>query len=156
MKSTSPLALARSTGATVLATAAMAALLAGCGGDGGSATAKSVPSARSYQGAAEIGRALRAAGATGCSTDASRVECRYQGRYVAATVIDPSLGLTMDTALRSWRSGVGQSALGENGAFAILRGPNWLVTGPDGLVDRARGDLGGRAYHCDHPYGKCS
>ncbi|RFU37004.1 hypothetical protein DZF91_35140 [Actinomadura logoneensis] len=153
MKPKSLFALACSTGGTVLATAA---LLAGCGGDGGSATAKAAPSARSYQDTAEIGRVLRAAGATGCNADPTRVECRYQGRYVAATVLTPSLGLTMDTALRSWRSGVGQSALGENGPFAILRGPNWLLTGPGGLVDRARGDLGGRAYHCDRPYGKCS
>ncbi|MFC5183916.1 hypothetical protein [Actinomadura harenae] len=156
MKPSSPLALVRSTGVTALATVGLATLLAGCGGDGGSATAKSVPSARAYKDATAIGRALRAAGATGCTTDKTRVECRYQGRYVAATVLDPSLGLTVDTALRSWRSGVGQSALGENGAFAILRGPGWLVTGPDGLVDRVRGDLGGRAYHCDHPYGTCS
>ncbi|MFC4913360.1 hypothetical protein [Actinomadura gamaensis] len=160
MKPKSTLALACSTGGTVLATAlataGVAALLAGCGGDGGAATAKSAPSARAYSDTAELGRVLRADGATGCSSDATRVECRYQGRYVAATVLSPGLGLTMDTALRSWRSGVGQSAIGENGAFAILQGPNWLLTGPGELVDKARADLGGHAHHCDHPFGTCS
>ncbi|MBW8487335.1 hypothetical protein [Actinomadura parmotrematis] len=151
MKSKPLLALAGAVGGTILATAGVAAFLAANGDDG----ATPVASARSQQDTKQIAAALRAAGADSCDADATRVECRYEGRYVAATVVTADMGLTMETAVQSWRTGVGQSALGDDAAFALLQGPNWLVTGPDGLVDGVRPKLGGSLLHCDRPYGTC-
>ncbi|WP_153532590.1 hypothetical protein [Actinomadura macrotermitis] len=153
MKPKPLLALAGAIGGTVLATAGVAAFVMG---DGDDDAARPAASARPQQNTGQIAAALRANGATGCDADGTRVECRYDGHYVAATVITPGMGISMQTALEGWRSGVGQSALGEQGAFAILQGPNWLVTGPGELVDRIRPSLGGRALHCDQPYGTCS
>ncbi|MFD0691428.1 hypothetical protein [Actinomadura fibrosa] len=153
MKPTTLLALAGAVGGTVLATAGVAALV--LDGDGGGST-RPAASARSYESAGAIGTVLRRNGATGCTADASRVECRYAGRYVAAIVLTPSMGLTADAALQSWRTGVAQSALGDDGAFAVLQGPNWLVTGPDELVGGVRPSLGGRMLRCDRPYGTCT
>ncbi len=152
MKPKAMLAIAGAVGGTVLATAGVAAFALDGDGDG---SVRPAANARSYQDAAQIGDVLREHGATGCAADPSRVECRYAGRYVAATVITPDLGMTVDTALRSWRTGVGQSALGEQGEFAILRGPNWLVTGPGELIAKVRPALGGKALRCDKPYGTC-
>ncbi|MEU5885053.1 hypothetical protein [Spirillospora sp. NPDC047279] len=159
MKRTSMLAVSGAVAGTVLATAGVAGVLM-TGDDGGASArppAASAP-ARSYQDTTEIQAALREQGATGCRGDRSRVECTFGERYVAAMVLNAGsgAGLTVDTALESWKTGVGQSALGEQGAFAILQGPNWLATGPVSLVDKIQQTLGGRALHCDRPFGTCS
>lgn len=145
------LVLAGAVGGTVLASAGVAVFLMD-DNDG----ARPVASASAQQDAGTIGKTLRANGATGCTTEQDRVECRYSGRYVAATVITPDSGLTMDAVLEGWKSGVGQSALGEQGAFSLLRGPNWLLTGPRELVGKVRPELGGQALNCDRPFGTCS
>ncbi|GAA2616754.1 hypothetical protein GCM10010411_59890 [Actinomadura fulvescens] len=154
------LAVAGAVGGTALATAGVAAFL--MTGDDGGASARPTASARAYGDTKEIAAALQERGAADCRVDRSRVECRFAGRYVAGTVLGPGggsgggSGLTMDTALESWKTGVGQSALGEQGAFAILHGPNWLVTGPDALIDKVRPALGGQVLHCDRPFGTCA
>ncbi|WP_067475920.1 hypothetical protein [Actinomadura hibisca] len=153
MKPTSLLALAGAVGGTVLATAGVALLVL----DDDSGETRPAASARAHQDASAIAAALRERGATGCSDgDPTRVECRYAGRYVAATVLTPDTGMTVDALAGSWRTGVGQSSLGELGPFALLQGPNWLVTGPRELVDKVRPDLGGQVLHCDRPFGTCS
>ncbi|MGI5166902.1 hypothetical protein ACQEU3_21370 [Spirillospora sp. CA-253888] len=153
MKSTSLLALAGAVGGTVLATAGVALFVL----DDDPAETRPAASAGAQQDTTVIAAALRKHGASGCSDDdPTRVECRYTGRYVAGAVLTPSMGMSMDSAVSSWRTGVGQSSLGEQGPFALLQGPNWLVTGPRELVDKVRGDLGGQALHCDRPFGTCS
>ncbi|MGK5551615.1 hypothetical protein ACSNOI_08365 [Actinomadura kijaniata] len=152
MKSTSLLAIAGAVGGTALAATGAAVLLLG----DGEADARPAATAAAHRDAGGLGRALRAAGATGCVAEQARVECRYEGRYVAAAVFTPDTGMTVETALESWKSGVGQSALGEQGAFSLLRGPNWLVTGPRAMVDKVRPELGGDALHCDRPFGACA
>ena len=156
MKSKPMLAVAGAVGGTVLATAGVSAFL--LSGDDGGTSARPAASARAYGDTKEIAAALQGQGTVGCRIDRTRVECRFGGRYVAGTVLSSGAGsgLTMDTALESWKTGVGQSALGEQGAFAILHGPNWLVTGPDTLIDKVRPALGGRVLHCDHPFGACA
>ncbi|KAB2348028.1 hypothetical protein [Actinomadura rudentiformis] len=156
MKSKPMLAVAGAVGGTVLATAGITAFL--MTGEDGGASARPGASARAYGDTKDIAAALRKRGATGCRVDQARVECRFGGRYVAGTVLSPGSGsgLTMDTALESWKTGIGQSALGEPGAFAILHGPNWLVTGPDALIDKVRPALGGQVLHCDRPFGTCT
>ncbi|MFG2006757.1 hypothetical protein ACGFNU_47190 [Spirillospora sp. NPDC048911] len=157
MKSKPMLAVAGAVGGTVLATAGVAAFLLS-GDDGGGTSARPGASARAYGDTGEIAAALRERKATGCRVDRVRVECRFGGRYVAGTVLGSGSGsgLTMDTALESWKTGIGQSALGEQGAFAILYGPNWLVTGPGALIDKVRPTLGGQVLHCDRPFGTCA
>lgn len=135
--------LAGAVGGTLVATAAF--VLNG--------NASEVPEAVSYRDVSKITAVLRDHGADGCEADATRVECRHEGRYVAGTVL--TSGLTMDTALSTWRTGVAQSALGEQGPFAIVQGPNWLVTGPGALMREASQELGGRLINCDRPYGSC-
>jgi hypothetical protein len=162
MKRKPLLALAGAVAGTAIATAGVSVFLTsgdsdGDGNRGGTgAGAAAVRPARPYQNAKEIAAELRGRGASGCSLDPSRVECRYGGRYVAAIVLGNGTGLTMDTALESWKTGIGQSTLGEQNAFALLKGPNWLVTGPDELVGKVRPALGGTLIHCDRPYGTCA
>jgi len=157
MKRKPLIALAGAVAGTALATAGVSVFLAtgGGGGDGDSGAAAVRP-ARPYQNAKEIAAELRGRGASGCTVDPSRVECRSGGRYVAAIVLGGKSGLTMATALESWKTGIGQSTLGEQNAFALLQGPNWLVTGPDDLIGKVRPALGGTLIHCDRPYGTCS
>ncbi|MBO2454795.1 hypothetical protein J4573_47445 [Actinomadura barringtoniae] len=163
MKRKPLIALAGAVAGTALATAGVSALLAfddvggsGKGGDGKGDSSAAVRPARSYENAKEIAAQLRGGGASGCSLDPARVECRYGGRYVAAIVLGGTSGLTMATALESWKTGIGQSTLGEQNAFALLQGPNWLVTGPDDLIGKIRPALGGALVHCDRPYGTCT
>jgi hypothetical protein len=103
----------------------------------------------------KITAVLQRHGATGCRGEQSRVECRFNDRYVAAQVVDPGLGMTMSSLLPSWKSGTAQAMTGDRGPFAIIQGSNWLVTGPDTFVDSVRGELRGRLIYCDSPYSTC-
>ncbi|WP_146087569.1 hypothetical protein [Thermomonospora echinospora] len=103
----------------------------------------------------KITAVLQEHGATGCRSEQSRVECRLSDRYVAAQVVDPRQGLTMDSLLPVWKSGTAQAATGDRGPFAVLQGAGWLVTGPDTFVDAVRGELSGRIVYCDRPYSTC-
>lgn len=120
-----------------------------------SVSSKVTKSARTYTDSAEIAKVLTARGATGCAGEAERIECRFQNRYVAATVLPADSSLTMDTALQSWKSGLGQSMLGDQSSFGVLYGPNWLVTGPQKLTVALRPALGGKLIRCDRPFGGC-
>ncbi|WP_051109057.1 hypothetical protein [Actinomadura flavalba] len=146
--------VAGAVGATVLASGGAAAFLVL--GPGGGDGARPVASATAQRDATAITEVLRRHGATECDDDAERVECRFQGRYVAGTVLASDLGMTAEETAQSWRTGVAQSALGDTGPFAVLTGPNWLVTGPGELVDGVRRDLGGDLVHCDRPMGSCA
>lgn len=146
------LTLAGAAGGTVLATAGVVGLL-GDGDDRGSVRA--VASARGGQEVREIASVLEGHGAGGCKAEASRVECRYNDRYVAAEVFGGGAGLTVRSALPGWRSGTAQALMGDRGSFAILQGPNWLVTGPDEFVEGVRPELAGQVVYCDSPYSGC-
>ncbi|REE96413.1 hypothetical protein DFJ69_1846 [Thermomonospora umbrina] len=103
----------------------------------------------------EIGDVLRRHGATGCTSEPRRVECRYSDRYVAAEVVDPTLGVRLRDLLPTWKTGSAQAMTGDRGPFAILHGENWLVTGPDAFVEKVRPALRGRIVYCDRPYSTC-
>jgi hypothetical protein len=157
VKSKSSLTIAGATAAGLLVTAGIATLVLGGGGSAGDAArvAESTKAAKSHTSTTQIAKALKARGATGCTGDAQRTECRFEGQYVAATVLAPGSSLPMDTALQSWKSGLGQSMLNDQSPFAVLHGPNWLVTGPQGLVTDVRSQLGGTLIRCERPFGDC-
>ncbi|WP_019632734.1 hypothetical protein [Actinomadura atramentaria] len=146
------LALAGAVAGTAVATGGVAYALLD---DDGTGTIHPAASARAQPDAGPIAAALRAAGATSCATDRIRVECRYAGRYTAATVLTPDLGMTVETALATWRTGTAQSALGDNAPFSVLTGPNWLITGPTDLVDALQPTFGGTRTDCEAPNGTC-
>jgi hypothetical protein len=117
---------------------------------------RAIPRAQRFRTSAQVAVALQAHGVAECAFDRIRTECRYHdGRYVAATVITEDFNLGMKTALQSWQTGLGQAMVGEDGPFAILQGPNWLVTGPTELISAVRPELGGNLIQCDHPNGTC-
>ena len=119
-------------------------------------SARAIPPAHRFKTSAQVAVALQSHGVASCTFDRIRTECRYHdGRYVAATVITEDYNLGIKTALQSWQSGLGQAMVGEDGPFAILQGPNWLVTGPNELIDAVRPELGGTLIRCDHPNGSC-
>lgn len=167
MKRKSLLALIAAIAVAALVVIGIALVRMGGGGSaaGGQATASSaasspaaraIPQARRFKTSAQIAVALQAHGVANCSFDRIRTECRYHdGRYVAATVITEDYNLSMDTALQTWKTGLGQAMVGEDGPFAILQGPNWLVTGPDELIGAVRQELGGNLFQCDRPNGTC-
>jgi hypothetical protein len=137
----------------------------GAAGGGGTASAtptasstaaRAIPRAHRFKTSAQVAVALQAHGVAECAFDRIRTECRYHdGRYVAATVITEDFNLGIKTALQSWQTGLGQAMVGEDGPFAILQGPNWLVTGPKELIGAVRPQLGGNLIQCDHPNGTC-
>jgi hypothetical protein len=166
VKRKSLLALVGAIAVAVLAVIGVAVVLTGGdegAGGGGTATAaasspaaRAIPPAQRFKTSAQIAVALQAHGVADCSFDRIRTECRYHdGRYVAATVITEDYNLGIDTALQSWQTGLGQAMVGEDGPFAILQGPNWLVTGPDELIGAVRQELGGNLFQCDRPNGSC-
>lgn len=156
MKPKTLLTLAGAAGGTAIVATGVVVLLVDGGGDAdGRASVRPAVSARDHQDAGRIAAVLRERGADGCKVEQSHVECRYNDRYVAAQVIRPGVGLTMRATLPSWKSGAAQAMIGDRGSFAILRGPNWLVTGPDEFVEAVRPALAGRVTYCDSPYSGC-
>lgn len=103
----------------------------------------------------QIATILVDSGATGCRGDRSRVECRFSDRYVAAEVIDPRLGATVESMLPGWKTGAAQASTGDHSPFAVLYGKSWLVTGPEAFVEEVQERLDGLIIYCDRPYGAC-
>jgi hypothetical protein len=168
VKRKSLLTLIGASAGTAVAAVAISMVLMDTGGDAGgdhasaapavSATsARAIPQAHRFNTSAQVAVALQSHGVASCTFDRIRTECRYHdGRYVAATVITEDYNLGIKTALQSWQTGLGQAMVGEDGPFAILQGPNWLVTGPNELIEAVRPELGGNLIHCDHPNGSCT
>jgi hypothetical protein len=152
MKSKTLIGLLGAVGGTAVATGGVVMALMGGDGEGG-AGARPVASVGERGKAGEFATVLERYGAVGCRVEQSRVECRANDRYVAAQVVGPEL--SMESLLGSWKTGTAQAMTGDRGSFAILRGPNWLVTGPDSFVAKVRPELGGRIIYCDRPYGGC-
>lgn len=159
VKPKSMFAIAGAAGGTLLITSGVAVALMSGGGGEAAAPAELRPSATSEPAAARhrFSSVLQQHGADACTGDAARIECRYHDRYVASVVLRP--GRTRATELRAelknLKSGVAQNLLRDQGPFAILQGADWLVTGPDPLVESVRGKVGGRIIYCERPYGKC-
>lgn len=154
VKSRTLLGLLGAVGGTAVVTGGVVLGLMGAdeeGGGGGAGQPVASVSSRGVVG--KFAEVLERHGAVGCRVERSRVECRVDDRYVAAQVIGPELG--MAETLASWKTGAAQAMTGDRGSFAILRGPNWLVTGPDAFVEKVRPELSGRMIYCDRPYGGC-
>ncbi|WP_157995743.1 hypothetical protein [Thermomonospora amylolytica] len=152
MKAKSLLALTGAVGGTLAAAGVVFVLL-----DGDPETAdRAAPGVPGVTGETrEIAEVLVDSGATGCRGDRGRVECRFSDRYVAAEVVDPRLGVTVDSMLPGWKTGAAQASTGDRGPFAVLYGRTWLVTGPEAFVEEVQERLQGRIVYCDRPYGAC-
>lgn len=152
MKAKSLLALTGAVGGTLAVAGAAFALF---DGDSGAAdrAGSVVPGATGE--ARRIAAILVDSGATGCRGDRSRVECRFSDRYVAAEVVDPRLGTTVESLLPSWKTGAAQASTGDTSPFAVLYGKTWLVTGPEAFVEEVQERLDGLIVYCDRPYGPC-